>query len=123
VGDYTKTWVEDKAEVVSCFVTFSAVSLQFWVVLHSRTWENYLGTWERSLLLWGSIKGGLGYQETHLSFTYARGNSAEFLPRISCVETHLPPDFSHRLKEFNHSGVKEIKESLPSILASAKEIG
>jgi hypothetical protein len=123
VGDYTKTWVEDKAEVVSCFITFSAVSLQFWAVLHSRTWENYLGTWERSLLPWGSIKGGLGYQETHLSFTYARGNSAEFLPRISCVETHLPPDFSHRLKEFNHSGVKEIKESLPSILASAKEIG
>jgi hypothetical protein len=107
VGDYAKTWVEGKAEVGSCFATFSAVFLQFWAVLHSRTWGNYLGT----------------CQETHPSFTYARGSSAEFLPRISCVETHLPSDFSHRLKEFNHSGVEEIKESLSSILASAKEIG
>jgi hypothetical protein len=116
-------WVEDKAEVGSCFATFSAVSLQFWAILHSRTWGNYLGTWERSLLPWGSIKGGLGCQENHPSFTYARGSSAEFLPRISCVETHLPTNFSHRLKKFNHSGVEEIKESLPSILVSAKGIG
>jgi hypothetical protein len=53
-------WVEGKTEVESCFAMFSAVSLQFWAVLHSRTWGNYLGTWERSLLPLGSIKGGLG---------------------------------------------------------------
>jgi hypothetical protein len=123
VDGYAKMWVEGNGEVESCFAMFSAVSLQFWAVLHSRTWENYLGTWERSFLPWGSIKRGLGCQETHPSFTYARGSSAEFLPRISCVETHLSPDFSHRLKKFNHSGVEDIKESLPSILASAKEIG
>jgi hypothetical protein len=127
VGGYSKTWVESKAEVGSCFATFlcsfSAVSLLFWAVLHSRTWGDYLGTWERSLLPWGSIKGGLSCQETHPSFTYARGSSAEFLPRISCVETHPPSEFLYRLNEFNHSGVEEIKESLSSILASAKEIG
>jgi hypothetical protein len=59
---------------------------------------------------------------SHLSHTHA-----EALLNFCRVSHVLRPIFhqifSHRLKEFNHSGVEEIKESLPSILASAKEIG